>query len=399
LKLRGSYGSVGDQSSIGDYTSQFLFGPFTPSKLYYDGATGTYLPAAFSIQNQNTALRWEVVTSTDIAADFSLFNGRLNGSFDWYTKKTNHLLFPYTVPTGGAYFVSTILANVGSMSNKGFEFNLNYKVISNSNFSWTAGGNFGLNRNKILNLSGSLNNTTFNVTQTQVGSTSGLGISGAISNVAYLKVGYPVGTLLLPQYAGLTADGKQEFWKYNADGSRTAVTDVGLLNYADDGSTQDRKFYTTDPKFTYAINNSFTYKAFDLNIFMRGQYGSHAFNESYMDYTSLAKLGTYGVLADASKLGIKSASEPSSYWLQGTSFLKVQSATLGYNFNITNSRYIDKLHIYIAGNNLYTFTKYKGIDPEINTAVATSSSSEGIDTRQIFPRSRQLSFGVNLLLK
>ncbi len=397
LKLRGSYGSVGDQGAIGDYTSQFLFGP--NGQKYYDGASGLFLPAAFAVQNSNSALRWEVVTSTDIATDFSLFNGRLNGSFDWYSKKTNHMLYPYTVPTGGAYFVSTILANIGSMSNKGFEFNLNYKVFSTSDFSWTTGGNFGLNRNKILNLSGTLNNTTFNVTQANVGSTSGLGISGAISNIAYLKVGYPVGTVLLPQYAGINASGQQEFWHYAADGSRTAVTDVSLLNYADDGSTQDRKFYTTDPKFTYALNNTFTFKQFDLNIFMRGQYGSHGFNEAAMDYTSLAKLGTYGVLADATQYGIKSSSEPSSFWLQGTSFLKLQSATLGYNFNIKDNRYIDKLHVYIAGNNLYTFTSYKGIDPELSTAVATGGSQEGIDVRQIYPRSRQLSFGINLILK
>lgn len=397
LKLRGSYGSVGDQGGILDYTSQLLFGP--NGKQYYDGTSGLFFPSNFSVQNQNTALRWEVVTGGDIAADFSLFNGKLNGSFDWYSKKTNHLLYPYTVPTGGSYFVGTIIANIGSMSNKGVEFNLNYKAVSNSDFSWTPAINFSLNRNKILNLSGTLNNTNFNVTQANVGSTSGLGISGAISNIAYLKVGYPVGTLLLPGYAGINSSGQQEFWKYNADGSRTAVTDVSLLNYADNGSTQDRQFYTTDPKFNYAISNTFTYKQFDLNIFMRGQYGSHAFNEAAMDYTSLAKLGTYGVLADASQLGIKSPSEPSNFWWQGTSFLKVQSATLGYNFKFTDNRYIDKLHVYIAGNNLYTFTKYKGVDPEINNAVALSSSSQGIDTRQIYPRARELSFGINLILK
>lgn len=397
LKLRASYGSVGDQGSIGDYTSQFLFGP--NGQKYYDGASGLFFPAAFAVQNPNSALRWEVVTSTDIAADFSLFNGRLNGTVDWYSKKTNHLLYQYTVPTGSTYFVNFILANIGSMSNKGFEFNLNYKAVTSSDFSWTPGVNFGLNRNKILNLSGSLNGTNFNVTQANVGSTSGLGISGSISNIAYLKVGYPVGTLLLPQYAGLTADGQQQFWKYNADGSRTATTDVASLNYSDDGSTQDRKFYTTDPKFTYSINNSFTYKQFDLNIFLRGQYGSHAFNEAAMDYTSLAKLGTYGVLADAAKYGIKSASEPSSFWLQGTSFLKVQSLNLGYNFKINDNRYIDKLHVYIAGNNLYTFTKYKGIDPEVNNAFALSGSSQGIDIRAIYPRPRELSFGINMVLK
>jgi iron complex outermembrane receptor protein len=397
LKLRASYGSVGDQGAIGDYTSQFLFGP--NGQKYYDGVSGLFLPAAFSVQNQNTALRWEVVTSTDIAADFSLFNSRLNGSIDWYNKKTNHLLYLYTVPTGGQYFVSQILANIGDMTNKGFEFNLNYKAVAGSDFTWTPGITFALNRNKLTNLSGTLGNTKFNVTQANVGSTSGLGISGAISNIAYLKVGYPVGTLLLPEYAGKDANGNQEFWKYNADGSRTAVTDVSLLNYADNGSTQDRKFYSTQAKFNYSINNTFTYKQFDLNIFMRGQYGSHGFNESYMDYTSLAKLGTYGVLADASTYGIKSASEPSTFWLEGTSFLKIQSATLGYNFNIKENRYIDKLHVYVAGNNLYTITKYKGIDPELATDVAISGSQEGIDTRTIYPRARQISFGINLILK
>ena len=393
LKLRGSYGSVGDQGGITDYNSQFLFGP--NGRLYYDGASGTFLPAAFSVENQNSALRWEVVTGADIAADFSLFNGKLNGSFDWYNKKTNHLLYTYTVPTGGQYFVPFILANVGSMSNKGIEFNLNYKAVNNGGFTWTPSINFGLNRNKIDNLSGKFNNTTFNVTQTNVGSTGGLGISGAISQIGYLKVGYPIGTLLLPAYAGLDAQGNQLFWHYAADGTRTAVSDVSKLNYADDGSSKDRKFYTTDPKFTYAINNTFTYKQFDLNIFMRGQYGSHGFNESYMDYTSLAKLGTYGVLADATKYGIKSSSEPSTYWLQGTSFLKLQSVNMGYSFNIRDNKYVDKLHVYIAGNNLYTFTSYKGVDPELTTA----GGQTGIDTRVLYPRARQLSFGINLTLK
>jgi TonB-linked SusC/RagA family outer membrane protein len=393
LKLRGGYGEIGNQDVIGAYTSQFLFGP--NGHLYYDGGSGTFLPADFAIQNANPNLRWEVKATTNVAVDFSLFNGRLNGSLDVYTSTTRHLLFDYTVPTGGQFFVPTILANIGSLSNKGLEFNINYKVTSGSSFTWTPGFNFGLNRNKILNLSGTYDNNTFNVVQTNVGSTSGLGISGAISQIGYLKVGYPIGTLLLPTYAGMNAQGQQEFWHYNADGSRTAVTDPSLLNYADDGSTQDRKFYTTDPKFTYAINNTFTYKQWDLNIFLRGQYGSHAFNESEMDYTSLAKLGTYGVLADASKYGIKSSSEPSNFFLEGSSFLKIQSTALGYSFNIKDSRYIDKLHIYFAGNNLYTFTSYKGADPEITTA----GGETGIDTRAFYPRVRSLSFGVNLTLK
>ncbi len=392
LKLRGGYGSIGNQDAIDAYQSQFLFTSGSP---YYNGGLGQFVSSSVPRQNANPDLRWQVEHTTDLGIDFSLFNGRLTGGFDWYSKTTDHLLFNYIVPTGSTFFVNNIVANIGKLSNKGFEFNLNYKVINQSDFTWTAGGNISLNRNKIVTLSGQFSGLNFNVTQSNVGTTSGLGISGAISQIGYLKVGYPIGTLLLPTYAGITADGKQEFWKYNADGTRTAVTDVSQLNYADDGSTQDRKFYTTDPKFTYAINNTLTFKQFDFNLFLRGQYGSHGFNESYMDYTSLAKLGTYGVLADATKYGIKSSSEPSNYWLQGTSFLKVQSATLGYNIGVKDSKYIDKLHIYVAGNNLYTFTSYKGVDPELTTA----GGQTGIDTRTIYPRARQLSFGVQLLLK
>ena len=243
------------------------------------------------------------------------------------------------------------------------------------------------------------NNTQFNVTQANVGSTSGLGISGAVSQIGYLKVGYPIGTILLPEYAGqysgpVAADkGHQEFY-YNHNGKRDTTSNIANINMADDG-TGDRKFYTTDPKFTYGISNNFTYKNFDLVIFLRGQYGSKGFNQNDMNFTSLQKLGTYAVLASAAKDGITSSSEPSSYFLESTSFLKVQNATIGYNFKLRDNKYIDKLHIYIAGNNLYTFTSYKGIDPELTTA----GGQTGIDQAIAYPRTRELSFGVNLTLK
>ena len=114
-----------------------------------------------------------------------------------------------------------------------------------------------------------------------------------------------------------------------------------------------------------------------------------------MDYTSLAKLGTYGVLADATSYGIKSSSEPSNYWLQSTAFLKIQNISAGYSLKIADNKYIDKLHFYLSGNNLYTFTSYKGLDPELTTA----GGETGIDVRTLYPRARQLSFGVNLTLK
>ncbi len=398
LKLRGGYGQTGDQDVIGAYSSQLLFGN-AGGTLYYNGATQKWLPANFSIQNQNPGLRWETKTVTDAAVDFSLFNGRLNGSLDFYNANTNHLLFPYPVATGGQFFVGTILANVGALNNKGVDLALNGTIVKTGKFSWTAGGNISLNRNKITDLAGTLpGGTQVSQTYTQVGGTGGLGISGSIANIGYLAVGYPVGTLLLPQYAGIDAQGNQLFWHYAADGSRTAVqaADVIIGNPGSD----DRRYYTTDPKFTYNITNTFRFKQLDLNLFLRGDYGSHAFNEVAMDYSTIAgKVGTYSLLASALAGGINSQPTPSTFWWQGTSFLKVQSATIGYNFIIKDSRYVDKLHLYVGGNNLFTFTNYKGVDPEVNSNVVGGDA--GIDSRNegLYPRTRQLTFGVNLTLK
>jgi TonB-linked SusC/RagA family outer membrane protein len=395
LKLRGGWGQVGNQGIISPYNSQFLFGP-VQGQPYYDGASGTWLTSNFSIQNPNPNLRWEVKSTTDFAADFSLFEGRLNGSIDFYNSTTNHLLYNYTVSPGGQFFVTNILANIGSLSNKGLDLSLNGLVLKNGGFTWNAGFNVSVNRNKIINLSGTFDNTNFNVQQANVGTVYGLGISGLISQVGYLKVGYPIGTLLLPQYAGQSPDGKgvQEFYYTNKSGQRDTTSNINLLNTADNG-TGDRKFYTTDPKFTYGISSNMSYNQFDLTIFLRGQYGSKGFNQNDMNFTSLTKAGDYALLASAAQDHITSASEPSSFWLESTSFLKVQNVTLGYNVKLSSSKYIDKLHLYVAGNNLYTFTSYKGIDPELTTA----GGQTGIDQAIAYPRARELSFGVNIILK
>jgi TonB-linked SusC/RagA family outer membrane protein len=398
LKLRGGYGQTGDQDVIGAYSSQLLFGN-AGGTLYYDGASQKWLPANFSIQNQNPGLRWEEKTVVDAAVDFSLFNGRLNGSIDFYNANTNHLLFPYPVATGGQFFVGTILANVGTLNNKGFDLSLSGTIVKSNNFSWTANGNVSLNRNKITDLSGTLpGGTPVNQNYSQVGSTGGLGISGSIANIGYLAVGYPVGTLLLPQYAGIDAQGNQLFWHYAADGTKTEVQ-AGSLTIGLPG-TDDRRYYTTDPKFTYGFTNIFRYKQFDLNLFLRGNYGSHAFNEVAMDYSTIAgKVGTYSLLANALAQGINSQPTPSTYWWQSTSFLKIQSATIGYTLITKDSKYVDRLHLYVGGNNLFTFTSYKGVDPEVNSNVVGGDA--GIDVRNggLYPRTRELTFGINLTLK
>jgi len=398
LKLRGGYGQTGDQDAINPYESQLLFGN-AGGTLYYDGASGKWLPANFSINNPNPGLRWETKSVTDIAVDFAVFNGRLSGSVDFYNANTNHLLFDYPVATGGQYFIGSILANVGSLNNKGVDITLNGVAVKSADFSWNIGANVTLNRNKITDLAGTLpGGTPVNQTYVQVGSTGGLGISGAIANIGYLAVGYPVGTLLLPQYAGIDSKGNQLFWHYGADGSRTEVQQ-GSLDIGNPGS-DDRRYYTTDPKFTYGITNAFRYKQFDLNVFMRGDYGSHAFNEVAMDYSTISgKVGTYSLVASATADGINSQPTPSSFWWQSTSFLKIQSATLGYTLVVKDSKYVDRLHIYAGGNNLFTFTSYKGVDPEVNENVVGGDA--GIDSRNegLYPRTRQVTFGVNLTLK
>ncbi|GAA3782542.1 TonB-dependent receptor [Flavobacterium ginsengiterrae] len=388
LKLRVGYGVTGNQDGIGEYKSLSILGVGNDS--YYDPATGRWSLAYSPTQNPNPDLKWESTRQLNIGVDFSLFD-RITGSLEWYQKNTDDLLYTYEVPQP-PYLVGTMLANVGEMSNKGVELTLNADIVRGDKFTWNANLTLGHNVQKIEKLS----NPTYKTDVIYSGSLHGLaGMSGQYSQI--IAEGYPVGTFWGFRNAGLDANGKIQY--YNAAGDIVAENALVDADKTDLGNIQ--------PDLTLGIGMNFTYKNFDLGISGYGMFGQKALNATNMMLNDPNRLPTYNVPDDFLGSGITSAPKYSDYWIEDASFFRLQTLSIGYTLplNFKNS----KLRMYIMGENLAVFTKYKGVDPEIGlnaqdgigqTGVMdkTGLAAPGIDKYNNYPRPTTISVGLNFTL-
>jgi TonB-linked SusC/RagA family outer membrane protein len=360
LKLRVGYGVTGNQDGIGEYKSLPILGVGQDS--YYDPATGTWSLAYSPTQNPNPNLKWESTKQTNIGVDFSLFN-RITGSFEWYRKNTNDLLYTYQVPQP-PYLVGTMLANVGELTNRGIELTLNASIINNDKFTWDANLTFAKNKQKIEKLS----NQVYETDVIYSGSLHGLsGMSNQFSQI--IKEGYAVGT----------------FWGYESKG----LDENGEFILGD----KEKAIGNVQPDFTLGFGMNFTYSNFDLGFTGYGMFGQDVLNATAMMLNDPNRLPAYNVPDDFLSSKITSAPKFSSYWIQDASFFRLQSVTLGYTIPFKKAG--TKLRLYAMGENLAVFTNYDGVDPEIDL---TGLSNPGIDRFNNYPRPRTFSFGLNFTL-
>jgi iron complex outermembrane receptor protein len=388
LKVRVGYGVTGNQDGIGEYKSLSILGVGNDS--YYDPVTGTWSLAYSPKQNPNPDLKWESTKQLNIGVDFTLFN-RINGSFEYYSKNTDDLLYTYEVPQP-PYLVGTMLANVGEMSNKGVELTLNADIVKGDKFTWNANLTLGHNVQKIEKLS----NPTYKTDVIYSGSLHGLaGMSGQYSQI--IAEGYPVGTFWGFQSAGLDADGKMLY--YNAAGDK--VLDNVLVD------ADKRDLGNIQPDLTLGLGMNFTYKSFDLGISGYGMFGQKALNATNMMLNDPNRLPAFNVPDDFLNTGITSAPKYSSYWIEDASFFRLQTVSVGYTLPLKYKN--SKLRLYLMGENLAVFTSYKGVDPEIGlnaqdginqTGVMdqTGLAAPGIDRYNNYPRPTTISFGLNFTL-
>ncbi len=388
LKLRVGYGVTGNQDGIGEYKSLSILGVGNDS--YYDPATGRWSLAYSPTQNPNPDLKWESTRQLNIGVDFSLFD-RITGSFEWYQKNTDDLLYTYEVPQP-PYLVGTMLANVGEMSNKGVELTLNADIVRGDKFTWNANLTLGHNVQKIEKLS----NPTYKTDVIYSGSLHGLsGMSGQYSQI--IAEGYPVGTFWGFRNAGLDANGKIQY--YNAAGDVVAENALVDADKTALGNIQ--------PDLTLGIGMNFTYKNFDLGISGYGMFGQKALNATNMMLNDPNRLPTYNVPDDFLGSGITSAPKYSDYWIEDASFFRLQTLSIGYTLPLGFKN--SKLRMYIMGENLAVFTKYKGVDPEIGlnaqdginqTGVIdqTGLAGPGIEKFNNYPRPTTISVGLNFTL-
>jgi TonB-linked SusC/RagA family outer membrane protein len=367
LKLRAGYGKSGNQSGLNPYQSLSLYGS---SGLYYDN--GAWHTAYGVSQNPNPNLKWETTSMFNIGVDFSLWKSRLNGTIEYYDKLTEDLLYNYSVPVP-PYMYSTMMANVGSMSNKGIELTLSGDVIRTSDWRWTLSINAAHNENKIESLS----NEEFTTSSIKVGAAWVRG--GSTNTTHIIQEGYQVGQFYGPECLGIDANGQ-----YIINDMVDGIPGFTITDYTYIGKAQ--------PKLTYGINSTTTYKNFELNLFFRGVYGNDVLNFSKMSYANLQWLPGANVLHTALTMGLKQSPYYNSYYIEDGSFARLDNMTLAYSLLPKDMLGVSRIRFYATLHNLLTITKYKGVDPE----VPMSGLDPGVEGREYYPKTRTYILGINV---
>lgn len=373
LKLRMGVGVTGTEP-----TDSYM----SLVKMNYTGyifSNGEWIKQIIPSSNSNPDLKWEKKIEYNVGLDYSFLNGRINGAMDYYIRHTKDMLWNYSVPVP-PYLYGTMVANVGEMENKGFEFLLNIIPLKLKNFEWNSSVTFSTNSNKLISLSNDKFQTN---TYFDEGSTG----TPLQQTTHRIDVGKSIGNFYGYKSVDITEDG---IWILeNSEGKRIPF----------ESRTADDRTYLGNglPKWYAGWNNSFRYKNFDLNITMRGAFGFQILNMQRMYYEN--NTITYNRLASAfdkiyGKSILRAEHEYVSYYIEDGDYWKIDNVTLGYTIpvNKKNNKLIKNARLWASVSNLLTITGYKGLDPEVSSA----GLSPGIDDRDKYPTTRTFTFGINL---
>lgn len=427
LKLRLGWGSTGNQN-VSDYAYMALLA--SKSTPWGSGV--------LTANNANPDLKWETTDSYNVGLDLNMFHNRIEFIFDWYYKKTRDLLLQIPLPaylgSSGNGAASNPWANVGSLRNTGVEMTLNTVNIDKGGFQWRSNFVFSLNRNKVLNLD--TESSTIDKTF-QVGSD--------VSTVTRTTVGQPIG-----QFWGYKVKGRfekaEDFYYKDANGNVKAValpegssiakdkTWIGDYIFEDiDGNgkinNEDETFIgNPNPDFTFGIGNTFSWKGFDLTIFFSGSYGNDIinYNRRFLEDVRsnsnlLTSAANYAILSvidpnkptdDYRNLYVSNASSTllprlsasstnannrmSDLYVEDGSYIRLQNVSLSYTLpkSLVRKIKLENLKVYMNLQNVFTWTKYNGFDPEVGSMYGDALMT-GLDYGR-YPSPRIYTFGLNI---
>jgi TonB-linked SusC/RagA family outer membrane protein len=394
LKLRASYGRTGN-FSIPNYQYASNIG----SSNYSFGNGLASGRVSGSIANEN--LTWEKADEFDLGLDLAVINNRLSFTFDYYNRITSDLLLNAELPSASGFSTATI--NLGKVRNRGLEFSVNSKNLTGA-FTWNTSANLSINRNVVLELNPGNNNAPIY---------SGRSGGGYYTHIT--EVGKPIG-----QFYGFQFDGLYRNAAELAGQPKHSSSVLGSVRYKDidgNGIIEEVKDFTVignaQPDFTYGLTNTFGYSNFDLNILVVGSQGGQIMKTGNEFLTNTD--GVFNVdrkvlnrfrspenpgngLAPTTVAGRPLYREVSSLWIEDASFLRIQNISLGYNFNqnlIAKSKFIKALRLYASVQNLITFTKYTGANPEAGTNDTFSALTPGRDFTA-YPLPRVITAGINM---
>lgn len=392
LKLRASYGSVGNRPSA-LYPQYNLYAISSANS--YDGD-----PGALISQIGNKNLTWEKTFTTGVGIDLTLYD-RVRLTFDLYDKNTSDLL--YQVPVSGLTGVTRVWRNIGAVRNKGLELTASFDIIKNKELLWTIDGNIGLNRNKVTELYGQRDQATGEVAPIIIG--DGSGIAGSADII--LKEGIDSDTWYLREWAGVNKDnGAPQWYKTAADGSREITSVYAEANQVEMGA------YT--PKYFGGLSTSLFWKNFDANAVFGYSVGGKVYNYSRAEYDAdgaysdrnqmrlmkswsrWEKKGDVATHPVASYNNPSNSNKVSSRYLEDGTYFKMRTLSLGYNFQLPEY-HLQNVRLFITGENLFTITNYSGVDPELPTFIDSSGNRKIVGvTTTVYPTTRKFLFGINL---
>jgi TonB-linked SusC/RagA family outer membrane protein len=413
LKLRGSWGKTGNQA-IASYGSLAKIG--SGLNYPYNGTSTTDIGYGIT-SAANVNLKWETTAQTDLGIDMGFFKGRLTATVDVYKKTTSDLLLNKPVPFYTGAPSAQILANVGSVENKGLEITVGGDPVAGA-FRWNTSINISMNRSKVLKLVNSLEMGL----KTSTG--GGYQIYNAASNsLMYLKEGQPMGQMRGYIVEGTWAEsesaealkfgqlpGDQKYKDVNGDGKITEAGDVTLIG-------------NSSPKFVFGWNNTMSYKNFTLSILIQGCEGNDIFNATRIQIENPSK-GTStalnnrwtndnqdtdipaftdqitrrdALLGVASKVSLGKSPNRLSRYVEDGSYARLKNITLGYNLPkaLVSKIGVSNLRAFFTATNLLTLTKYSGYDPEVSTFNVSTDAVRGIDLSN-YPTVKTLTIGINL---
>ncbi|WP_027137435.1 SusC/RagA family TonB-linked outer membrane protein [Gaetbulibacter saemankumensis] len=388
LKFRASWGQTGNQS-IGNYQSIDTYAA-GPTAVFNVGGTSTQISTTDASRIANPDLKWETTEQWNVGLDFGFINGRINGTIDYYEKKTFDMLINLPIPSSTGF--NTQLTNIGSIQNKGFELSLNTRNIQDGDFRWSSNINISTVKNKVKDI-GSIDR----IIQGSAGATRGFFITEKGQTLRSFY-GYQIdGIWQTDDDFSVTTDnvapGDIKFHDVNGDGTVNAEDRVVLGN--------------SFPDFTWSFNNTFDYKNLSLAIFFEGVEGVSMLNQNLVDtyfpinfrrnkfaepylnrWTPDNPSTVYPSFVNPGGQGQKQAN---SYTILDASYVRLKTVTLSYRLpKFTKS--IEDASVYVTGSNLLTITPYKGIDPAVNP---NGSALSRIDYNA-YPSAKSFLFGLKV---
>jgi len=374
LKIRGGVGVTGNLPPD-PYLSKLLYN-VTDDNFFYNGE---FIQAYAPIRNENPKLKWETKRELGFGIDFLILS-KLSGSIDYYRSISSDLMLEFTVPVPPNP-TDRMWINLGELENSGLELALGYDVFEKENWSWTTNLNFTKYfETKLVTIT---SDKTNNESEIFLGGLGAPFLTG--TNTIKAEEGQPIGQIIAPIYIGVDSTGKLI---HQSDSVFNAQTDVQVVGNG-------------LPSFELGWANSFTYKNWFCNFFIRGVFGHSLINVNNARYGVPVVMGIQSGMQLA--LDFEDAVDGPVYsdvHVEKADFVKLDNFSIGYNFSFSDSKYVDNLKIFLSGQNLFVITNYSGVDPEVrygDTFDNNNPLAPGIDRENTYFRTRSVTLGLNLL--